>query len=145
MKHTAVLSGLLALMLLFILPILAQQDNSKSATKKKKKSEPVKSKVVLVSFKNDVFPIIKKNCLPCHAEEQMNKSELNLDSYDLLIAGGEHGSPVRSGKADSSIIIQKLGPNPPFGKPMPLKAKEPLSNQDVKVITDWINQGAKKN
>lgn len=98
-----------------------------------------------ISFRNDVFPIIEKNCLPCHAVWNDNISGLALDSYDLLIRGGEHGSPIRPGEADSSLIIRKLRPNPPFGRQMPAMAKEKLDEETIQVIADWINQGAKDN
>lgn len=106
-----------------------------------------------VSFKKDVFLIIKKQCLPCHAEENFNPSELSLDSYELLMAGGKHGSPVIAGKPKQSILIQKLSTTPPFGDPMPFDTKkkkgEPskkkLSDEEIKLITDWIDQGAKDN
>jgi uncharacterized membrane protein len=114
-------------------------------TRKKKAKKISKPKVQTVSFKNEVFPIIKKNCLPCHSEEQMNQSELYLESYDGLMTGGKHGKPLVAGKADSSLIIRKLSQTPPFGDQMPLKAKVPLTEAEMKAIKDWINQGAKQN
>ncbi len=104
-----------------------------------------------VSFKGDVTPILKKHCLPCHAEENFNPSELSLDSYSNLIAGGKHGSPVVPGKASESIIVQKVGSNPPFGDQMPLVKKKNAANPDrltageIDTIKVWINQGAKDN
>jgi hypothetical protein len=106
-----------------------------------------------VSFKKDIQPIIKKNCMPCHAEDQFNPSELFFDSYDLLIEGGKHGPPVVAGKSKESLLMQKLGPNPPFGDSMPLDPKkkkgEPnkkrLTDEEMKLIADWIDQGAKNN
>ena len=120
-----------------------QQDGMKPASKKK--TEASKSKGDAVSFKNDVYPLMKKYCLPCHSEEQMNPSELYMDSYESLMEGGKHGKPVTPGKAKESLILQKLSDDPPFGDPMPLKAKQPLSKEEIKTLTDWINQGAKKN
>lgn len=106
-----------------------------------------------VSFKKDVFSIIKKNCLPCHAADSFNPSELSLDSYDDLMTGGKHGSPVSPGKSKESIIIKKLGLDPPFGDPMPLDPKrkkgEPprkrLTDEEIKTIAQWIDEGAKNN
>ena len=106
-----------------------------------------------VSFKEDVFPIFKKQCLPCHAEDNYNPSELSLDSYERLVAGGEHGVPVAPGNAKESILIQKLGPKPPFGRRMPLDPKvkkgevsdKRLTDEEVKTVTDWVEQGAKNN
>lgn len=106
-----------------------------------------------VSFQKQVFPIMEKYCLPCHAEESYNPSELSLDSYELLIKGGKHGSPVEPGRPEESILIKKLGSDPPFGDPMPLnprrrkKPVEPkkLTEEELQLITTWIAQGAKNN
>jgi hypothetical protein len=106
-----------------------------------------------VSFKESVFPIIKRACLPCHAEENFNPSELSLDSRELLIAGGKHGVAVLPGKPEESILLQKLSSRPPFGDRMPLDPKkrrgEPsrksLTEEEIGIIQDWVSQGAKNN
>lgn len=118
-----------------------------SMQKKNKPSKSLKrdSKSTIVSFKKDVFPILKMNCLPCHTEDQMNPSELYLETYDDLVKGGKHGKSFVPGKADSSIIIRKLIPHPPFGDPMPLKRKSPISADTVNILKKWINQGGKNN
>ncbi len=106
-----------------------------------------------VSFKKDVYPIIDKRCLSCHAEDEDNPSELSLDTYAMLMAGGKHGKPVIPGKSTESILVQKLKDDPPFGKKMPLNKKKAieegrakwLSEAELKTIVDWIDQGAKDN
>lgn len=106
-----------------------------------------------VSFSKDIVPIISKNCMPCHAEEQFNPSELSLDSYDLLMKGGKHGDSVKPGKALESVFVQKLLENPPFGDRMPFDPRKkrkkepvkPLSDEDISIVTEWVNQGAKNN
>lgn len=103
-----------------------------------------------VSFKKDVTPIIGKHCLPCHAEDNYNPSELSLDSYNDLMEGGKHGKPVVAGDATGSILIKKLRADPPFGHPMPLKKKRDpeqkyLSAEEIKTISRWIEEGAKNN
>src|SRR5512140_3260414 len=77
----------------FVLTAYAQQENG---TKKPAAGDSV-------SFAKDVVPVIAKRCLPCHAEENFNPSELSLDSYDKLMAGGKHGVPVIAGNAKESI------------------------------------------
>jgi hypothetical protein len=106
-----------------------------------------------ISFGRDIFPVIKRNCLPCHAEDQFNPSELSLDTYDLLMAGGKHGPPIVAGKPKESILMQKLSGKPAFGDPMPLDAKKKkgevqtkrLTEEEIRLLTDWIAQGAKNN
>jgi Planctomycete cytochrome C len=106
-----------------------------------------------ISFQSDVFPVIKKNCLPCHAEDQYNPSELSLDSYDLLMAGGKHGVPVAPGLPAESLVMKKLNEKPPFGDRMPLdprkkrgeKSNKKLTDEELRILTEWISQGAKNN
>src|SRR5206468_4119662 len=99
-----------------------------------KKSTKGKTKTAKISFKKNVFPILKMNCIPCHTEDEMNPSELFMESYESIMKGGKHGPPVVAGKADSSLMVRKLIPPPPFGDPMPLKRKTLLSADTVDII-----------
>jgi hypothetical protein len=106
-----------------------------------------------VSYKEHVTPILQKYCLPCHAEESYNPSELSLDTYALLKKGGKHGASFVEGKPEESLLIQKLADAPPFGDRMPLQSRRKksttpprkLTEEEVKVLEVWIVQGAKNN
>ncbi len=106
-----------------------------------------------VSYKNDVTPLLKMYCLPCHAEENDNPSELALDSFALLMKGGKHGEAVKPGEPDASNIIRKLSENPPFGERMPMHSKRKktttppkyLSEDEIQTLAKWISQGAQDN
>jgi mono/diheme cytochrome c family protein len=99
-----------------------------------------------VSFSQEVSPILKKHCVTCHYPgNEFNESRLAMNTYESLMQGGMHGSPVVPGNADSSLVMKKLGPNPPFGRQMPLMSKEKLSEEEVALIAKWINQGANDN
>jgi hypothetical protein len=105
-----------------------------------------------VSYRKDVMPVLAKYCLPCHAEESYNPSELSLDSYTQLRKGGKHGDPVVPGKPQESILMQKLLDDPPFGDRMPLQSRrqklsgivKKLTTEEVSVLRRWISQGAKE-
>lgn len=107
----------------------------------------------IVSYSKDITPIFGKYCLPCHAEESDNSSGLSLDTYALLMKGGEHGTPVVPGDTRESLLLRKLEENPPFGDQMPLKSRRSKSSRAVKRLTSeelqliqkWIEQGAKEN
>jgi len=107
----------------------------------------------VLSFKGDVFPLIQKHCLPCHAEENFNPSELSMDTYELIVTGGKNGSPIVIGKSAESLLIRKLSEKPPDGERMPLNTKKKIKEgkaewmpeAEVKVIAAWIDQGAKDN
>ncbi len=107
--------------------------------------ENSKGKNKPISFSNDVFPIIKKHCLPCHASDSENPSELFMESYSDIMKGGKHGKPIIPKKGDESILVQKIKPTPPFGEQMPLMSKKKLIDEEVEIFKKWIDQGAKKN
>lgn len=115
--------------------------------------KPTKKSSETVSFKKNIFPIIEKQCLPCHAEENFNPSELSLDSYELMKQGGKHGDLFVPSKSKESLIVKKLSTEPPFGDRMPLNTKKKISEgkakwlteEEIKTIARWIDQGAKNN
>ena len=104
---------------------------------------PKAADTVAVSFKNDILPVFKHYCLPCHTEANMNPSELYLDTYANVIKGGMHGPPVVPGKPDSSLLIRKIGASPPFGNPMPMKLAGRFPDDQLQLLRAWIRQGAR--
>ncbi|HAV22468.1 MAG: hypothetical protein A2X67_06495 [Ignavibacteria bacterium GWA2_55_11] len=96
-----------------------------------------------LTYIQDVGPIVKKYCLPCHLAENENPSGLALDNFETLMKGGEHGNTVVPGKPNESNLYLKLLPNPPFGKQM-ARNRRRLTEEEVKTIFNWIEQGAKK-
>ena len=98
-----------------------------------------------VSFSKDVFPIIKKRCLPCHASDSENPSEFFMESLPDIVKGGKHGTPIVAKNGEVSILVQKIRPNPPFGERMPLMTKKKLTDEEVELFKAWIDQGARKN
>jgi hypothetical protein len=104
------------------------------------------------TFKADVMPILQKYCLPCHAEESFNPSALALDDHALLLKGGEHGAAVVPGKPDESLLLRKVMDDPPFGDRMPMRPKRRknpdqrptrLTEEEVRVLREWVAAGAK--
>ncbi len=96
---------------------------------------------VEVSFSKNVISIFQTyGCIGCHG----GTNGLNLNTVQGLLTGGFHGPAVIPFKAESSIVIRKILPNPPFGDRMP-QGGTFVTDQDVKVLKDWINQGAKDN
>jgi len=97
-----------------------------------------------LTFSKDVGPLVKKYCLPCHSADNDNSSELILDSYDTLREGGKHGDPLVPGKPKESNLYKKLLPDPEFGRQMPRGKGAKPTEDEIKLIYDWIQQGAKK-
>jgi Planctomycete cytochrome C len=97
-----------------------------------------------LTYSDHVAPLIHKFCLPCHSVDNDNSSELILDSYDTMMEGGKHGNPVVAGKADESNLYLKLLSDPPFGRQMPRGKGPKPGEDDIKIIREWILEGAKK-
>ncbi len=97
-----------------------------------------------LTYAKDISPAVSKFCLPCHSAENDNSSELVLDSFDTMVKGGKHGNPVVAGKPKESNLYLKLTADPPFGKQMPRGRGPKPSEEDIKLIYQWIEQGAKK-
>jgi hypothetical protein len=106
-----------------------------------------------VSFQKEIAPLIRSRCLPCHAEDNFNPSELSLDTYEMLMAGGKGGPAVVPGKARESLLVKKLRESPPSGERMPLNTKRDkeagkarwLSDAEVNLFATWVDEGAKRN
>src|SRR5215213_7031799 len=93
-----------------------------------------------------VDALFQKHCLDCHNAKDA-EGQLILDSYDLLMKGGETGASVIPGKAAESILVKSVeGSFEKDGKRkiMPPGAKrKKLDSEEVALIKAWIDVGAK--
>lgn len=90
-------------------------------------------------FATKVRPILASRCYGCHGSE-VQQNGLRLDSLANLLKGSESGKIVVAGHSDQSRIIRRLTakerPLMPYGGP-------PLSNEEIAVIRQWIDAGAR--
>lgn len=109
-----------------------------------------------VDYATQIQPLLKESCVKCHSLDNPRKQAaagLRLDDKDAALKGGKHkGRAIVPGKADDSLIYTLLnGPVDVDGKKvdaMPKSARrgdpyKPLSKQQISLIKDWIDQGAK--
>ncbi|MEZ5391842.1 MAG: c-type cytochrome domain-containing protein [Bryobacterales bacterium] len=89
------------------------------------------------SFRSDVFPILRDNCLACHSA-QTKMGGLVMEDYAGLVHGGKRGPALVKGDAAGSLLVQMLtGEVQPA---MPLNGK--LPPQNLATIKAWIDAGA---
>ena len=64
-----------------------------------------------------------------------------MESYDLLMKGGEDGPALVPGKADESVLVKQIEHK---AKPFmpPKKAKDTLNPEEIALIRNWIDGGA---
>jgi len=89
------------------------------------------SNIVEVSFSQDVWPILGKYALAAHG----GKGGVFLESYTDIM------NYVESGNPEGSLLYHAL-----IGDGMPqMPPENPLPDELIQTIHDWIEQGAKEN
>ncbi len=106
---------------------------------------------VAVGYQVDIVDGVfrRGGCTRCHTGDGMGlrQSGLDLRSYTTLRAGGGRSGAqiVVDGDPCTSILVQKIGPSPPFGRQMPYDGPPYLSDSDIQLVRDWISEGAREN
>lgn len=102
-----------------------------------------------VSFADDIMPILER--CSCHNSNSgdsyaISESGLTIEDYESVRVGGYDSGDkiIVPGNACDSILLQKLGTNPPFGERMPLEGPY-LSESEMRLLSDWIVEGARDN
>jgi mono/diheme cytochrome c family protein len=88
-----------------------------------------------------INPILDSNCASCHGEGQ-SKGGLRVDSYDLLIKGGNDGPVVVAGKPQNSLLLLRVTLPADHKQFMPAEGRPPLRAEQIAWIRAWIEQGA---
>lgn len=92
-------------------------------------------------FSQVVAPILDRKCASCHNPNKI-KGGLLLDSQEGLVKGGESGPVfVPSDLENSKLISYLLLPNEDKLH-MPPKGKSQPSNEEVKLLSWWVESGA---
>lgn len=92
------------------------------------------------SYARNVKPFLTHFCLECHNAKEA-ESGLNLETYQSLLAGGDHGPVLTPGKADASRIVRMVEGKTRPAMP-PKKARQPKPEERT-VLRSWINGGAR--
>jgi len=96
-----------------------------------------------IDIDQKIFKSAKYNCIGCHTSAIA--PHLDLTTYDGLMAGSDNGPVVEPGNADNSFLYEKVSQaTPSRGLRMPQDGLY-LTSVEIRLIEDWINQGAKDN
>src|SRR5688500_19356860 len=91
-----------------------------------------------VTYKDDVLPVLRKHCLNCHNADKAT-SDLNVATYQALMAGGASGEAVKPGSPDGSLLYKLMAHQ---AEPkMPPKAPK-VPDAELAVVKAWIAGGA---
>ena len=105
-----------------------------------------------VSFSGQIQPIFDDNCTVCHAvggiAEFTGQLLVAEESFDSIVNQPSIQSDfilVVPGDSSASLLFLKVrSDSPPVGSRMP-RGGGPLSDDEIALIRDWIDQGAENN
>jgi hypothetical protein len=143
-KKLLVVAGLACLFFTSLSPGLADVGlplsvSSSSAVRIGWRQETGSSDKKTVDFAKDIQPIFKARCYECHSADK-DLASLRLDSKEAAFKGGDSGKVIVPGKSQDSLLIQRISGSE-GGLRMP--PGKPLGESEIKLIRDWIDQGAK--
>lgn len=93
-----------------------------------------------VDFEKDIAPIFEDRCVYCHGEDEQ-ESGLRLDRRVYMLRGGDSGlAAIVPGDPQKSYLIEVIN-HVDEDMAMP-PDDEKLSDGDIKLITQWIKEGA---
>ncbi len=100
---------------------------------------PVHAEESNILFNRDVRPILSNNCWSCHGPDTtVRKAKLRLDRREAATR-----KVIIPGKAQESLLIQRIFANDPEEVMPPAEHRKKLTTTQKNILRDWINQGAK--
>ncbi len=91
---------------------------------------------------SDVAPILLKRCVKCHTDKGLRgrpPEGLRLKSRNMVLAGGERVVVIPGNPGGSELVRRIVGHSQPR---MPLDGPPYLADEEIRLIADWIAQGA---
>lgn len=93
-----------------------------------------------VSFAGDVAPLLVESCKGCHINAMRASGGLSMDTFAQLLRGGDSGDIIVPGKGEESLLVKKLRGS--MGLRMPAGGRPAFSEDSIKLISTWIDEGA---
>ena len=94
-----------------------------------------------VDYEKEIKPLLTTACVQCHGST-LQKGNLRLDTAANAIKGGDAGAAIAPRAAKKSLLIEVLQVGHDDIPQMPYK-RAPLAPEQVSLIAQWINEGAK--
>jgi hypothetical protein len=100
-----------------------------------------------ISYRHDVQPILRSNCLECHSPpdgEGYLKTGLSMATYQDLTRGTIYGPVIVPGNSRHSIFNMLVEGRAGPSMRMP-HGRKPLNADEVEILRLWVEQGAVNN
>lgn len=93
-----------------------------------------------VDFASQIAPVLVANCSGCHISAMQARGGLQMDTLARLFRGGDSGPIVQPGRGEASLLVKKLRGTE--GDRMPAGGRPPLKDEEIQLISKWIEEGA---
>ncbi len=101
-------------------------------------AEPVKPSARDIEFfEKSVRPLLHEHCVSCHGPKKQ-QSGLRFDAQIDFLNGNEDGPVINIDKPDTSRLLLSIRRGGDYAMP----PDKPLSQEQVKVLEDWVKRGA---
>ena len=94
-----------------------------------------------VDYATQIKPLLATKCFACHGALKQ-ESGLRMDAALLIRKGGDSGVVVVAGKANESLLIEKVLATDIDQRMPPEGEGEALTAEQVVLLKQWIDQGA---
>ncbi len=87
-----------------------------------------------ITYKDHVLPILRKHCANCHNPDKAT-SDLNVMTYQALMAGGASGEAISPGKPDQSLLYRVVAH---LDEPVMPQRQQRIPEVELISIKRWI-------
>lgn len=94
-----------------------------------------------ITFDEHIAPIFREHCLSCHNQNEA-KSDLALDTYARVMAGGASGEVVVPGDLESSRLYALTAH---VESPKMPPAQDRIADEKIELLKKWVLGGALEN
>lgn len=96
-----------------------------------------------LNFNRDIRPILSSKCFSCHGPDGEDRdADYRLDTKEGAFADLGGYAAIVPGKPDDSELIYRITTDESDDLMPPPKHKNPLSEDEISLLTKWIEQGA---
>jgi hypothetical protein len=92
------------------------------------------------AYSEKLRPLLAERCFSCHGS-LAQEAGLRLDTVALMVDGGDSGPAVVKGDAAASLILARTSDTDPATRMPPEGEGEPLSAEQLALLSDWIAAG----
>ena len=96
-----------------------------------------------IDFNRDIRPIFSENCYACHGpDKNKRKADLRLDTHEGLFSTHEDRHMVVPDQVEQSELFKRITASDPEVRMPDPKSNKRLSDRQIALIREWIEQGA---